>query len=126
MKLRGYILDNNGQPLQDVNVLLPELKTLDGFNVGTTTDANGYYSIDNGSISLLTKVEISIVGFKKVTATVMEIGAKAIQLQEDILQGGEVVVTGKKSSSWSWFWWLLAAGTTYKIVKSYLPEKVVL
>lgn len=55
--LSGHVTDNEGRPLADVNVFIPELAR------GATTDADGHFRLLNLPAQLV-RVEFSFIGYK--------------------------------------------------------------
>jgi len=80
----GVVSDAMG-PLAGANVVVQ------GTTNGTTTDFDGNYTIQAKQGDVL---EITYTGMKKATATVGASNVVNVTMQEDILTGGEVVVTG--------------------------------
>ena len=83
--VKGKVMDENGEPLPGVNVLIK------GTTVGTVTDASGTYNLTlpNGASQLV----FSFIGFatQEIAITQPEID---VLLQQDIQQLQEVVATG--------------------------------
>jgi len=92
----GKVTDiENGQPLIGVNVFFPELSK------GGVTDKNGNYNIQNlpKGKSIL---QFSFVGFKTVHRTIFLHNKNIelnIQMDELVLEGDEVVISGNFSST---------------------------
>ncbi len=94
--LQGRITDaENGEPLPGVNVMLK------GTYYGASTDPDGYYKIPNvkeGTYNL----EISLIGYKVIQQTALEVNDKAkltndYKLQSSALTlGNDIVVIGEK------------------------------
>ena len=80
----GVVSDAIG-PLAGANVVVQ------GTTNGTTTDFDGNYTIQAKQGDVL---EITYTGMKKATVTVGASNVVNVTMQEDILTGGEVVVTG--------------------------------
>jgi hypothetical protein len=83
--VRGKILDEEGQPLPGVNIVVK------GTTIGTVTDAAGNYSITlpNGAKTMVA----SFIGLqaKEIPITQSDID---VHMQQDVTQLNEVVVTG--------------------------------
>lgn len=84
-------ITHNGEPLPGVNISLPDIE------IGSATDANGYYEINNvpeGSYIL----HASYIGFQKVEKEVdISVGETVtidIRMEEGASELGEMVVTG--------------------------------
>ena len=58
MSISGTVVDESGA-LPGANILL-----VDGDNVGTITDSNGKFTLDNSSITSQSKIQISYIGYK--------------------------------------------------------------
>ena len=84
--VKGKVLDNNGQPVAGVAVILS------GTSRGTTTDANGYYVIEVPKIG--STLEFSCLGYKAQKAVVPKSLALDIFLQDDTLEMEAAVVVG--------------------------------
>lgn len=84
LPVKGRVLKDDGQPVQGASVILK------GTNAGTTTDADGNFSISaaNGSV-----IVISSVGFLTQEITVSGSDLK-VQLASDSKSMGEVIVVG--------------------------------
>ncbi|WP_421877544.1 mucoidy inhibitor MuiA family protein [Marinoscillum sp.] len=86
----GRILDETGEPLPGVNVIVK------GTTVGTVTDLDGYYSLTlpNGA----THLSVSFIGYasKELPITSTTINTR---LEPDVQQLQEVVVTGYASAN---------------------------
>jgi TonB-dependent starch-binding outer membrane protein SusC len=83
--VRGVVFDQSGMPLPGVNILIK------GTTVGTVSDANGEFSIDaqDGAVLVFT-----FIGFKSQEVIVNDQDNIRVELQADVSQLGEVVVTG--------------------------------
>lgn len=91
VSVSGTVVDSRSNPIQFASVKLKNA------NLGTTTDANGKFSLTlPGRGGLL---EVSYIGFKSQTVEVSNNAADlTIRLQEDVGHLEEVVVTGLASS----------------------------
>lgn len=92
--LSGIVKDTKGAPLQGVVIEIPDLK------VGTVTDSNGYYILDNlpkGKFIVIA----SQISFSKTTITI-NISGTAHQdfvLNESAVESKEVVITGQSKAT---------------------------
>lgn len=88
--IRGTVTDANGKPIPGANLILV------GTNMGTATGANGSYSFaaEAGDYQLRARV----IGYKTQTADITVSAGETVtqnfQLEEDVLNFDEVVVTG--------------------------------
>lgn len=85
MKLKGTVLDRNGEPIIGATVMVKGLKS------GTVTDLNGTFTIDNLSKGTLV---ISYVGYKTKEESFQGLAPINITLVEDSKSLDEVVVVG--------------------------------
>lgn len=83
--VQGTVIDNNGDPLPGVNVLIV------GTRQGTITDIEGRYTIEASSDDVLS---FSFVGYETMEVSVGTRNTIDITMQEDISQLEEVVVIG--------------------------------
>lgn len=90
-KINGHIKDESGAPLAGVNLIItPEGK-------GTTSDENGYYSLEISSLSADSKLVVRYVGFRSQSLKLSDNEAHLdIVLVEDRLGLEEVVVSGNR------------------------------
>ena len=93
--IEGYIygIDADGvkEPLIGANVILGDS------GVGTTTDANGYFSIDNSEVKA-TDLDFSFIGYETQNFQVTEDGIMDITLSQGVSMG-EVVIKYKKRTT---------------------------
>ncbi|MES2429628.1 MAG: SusC/RagA family TonB-linked outer membrane protein [Bacteroidota bacterium] len=82
-KITGKVTDANGAPLAGISVKIK------GTNIGTSTNADGSYSLEGNSNATL---EFSGIGFENQTATASN-GTASISLSQDTKNLSEVVVT---------------------------------
>ena len=106
VRISGKVTDVEGKGIPDISV------TVRNTTLGTTTDAEGNYSLQTNLKPGTYNIVFSGVGFKAVTQAV-QIGNSAsetanVQLVEDALKMDEVVVTGT------------SAGTTRRQLGSYI------
>lgn len=88
-KISGNVLDDNGEPLLGANVLIT------GSSLGTTTNADGWFSIDyEGSLPLT--LSISMIGMVTKEVQVNSPEVVSVVLSEDILLAQEVVVSASR------------------------------
>lgn len=87
VEIRGRVVDQQGEPLQDVSVLIV------GTTTGTTTKADGSFNItipDNGKVIL----EISNIGYKTTKLAVGKRTEVTVMLELEISGLSDVVVVG--------------------------------
>ncbi|MEO7529899.1 MAG: SusC/RagA family TonB-linked outer membrane protein, partial [Sediminibacterium sp.] len=87
VEIRGRVANHKGEPLQNVSVLIT------GTNIGTTTDADGRFTL-NAPNDKSVEIEISIIGYQK---KIVKVGRQTdlnIMLDDDISGLNEVVVIG--------------------------------
>jgi len=94
--VEGRVVDaEDGTPLPGANVIV------EGTSIGASTNQNGRYRLTDVPTGEATLV-VSYVSYKKATETVtVEAGQTAtvpIELQSNVLESGEVVVTGMRES----------------------------
>jgi len=90
--LQGKITDKSGEPIIGVNIYLPELKT------GASTDAQGFYQIDNLPKHRLS-VQINSVGYKMISE-IIDLSStthKDYVMKESVTEIAEVTVRDKQS-----------------------------
>lgn len=80
----GVVKDNNGNPLSGVSVFIK------GTSRGTTTNANGIFSIDAKKGEIL---DFSMIGYKGTSVTVDDNNNVNIQMEVQATTGAEVIVT---------------------------------
>lgn len=83
-EIRGIVKDDKGAPLSGVSVVVK------GTNKGTTTNADGAFTIDAEPGDI---IEVSMVGFQTTSVTVSNTSALNITLQAADANMSEVVVT---------------------------------
>ena len=121
MQVQGIILDEFGTGIADVNVLVLNpngTKT----TVGTHTDFDGKFSINNAAISsVTTPLQISAVGFKTIVVPVASLVAtkNVITLETDAKMLDGFIGYGKKKG-FNW-WWLLLIPVGYGVYKYATP-----
>ena len=86
LTVSGRVIDTNRETLPGVTVVVK------GTTTGTVTDLNGRYSINVPSEN--TVLTFSFIGFKTYEIAVGNSRVIDIRLEEDLLQLGEVIVTG--------------------------------
>src|SRR5436190_983044 len=106
VQISGRVTDKEGKGIQAISVQVR------GTSFGTTTDANGGYTINAGLKAGTYMIDFSGVGFKSVTQN-LTVGSGTsytsnAQLTDDVLSMDEVVVTGNP------------LGTTRKQLGSYI------
>ena len=118
MRVTGKIIDSTGFPLEGVNISVQETTK------GTITNSFGNFVIDVVPYSTL---NFSYVGLTPVSKVVSSEIPLTIVLQEDPAYSfPEVIVSapGKKESSLTWLWLLLAAAGIYTITKGKKVKEV--
>lgn len=103
-KVSGQVTDSKGNPLPGVGILI------EGTTVGTTTDANGKYTLECPEMKDLALL-FSFVGMKTHREVVGNKSEIAVKLLEEVTEMEEVVVTGiyeRKSESFT------GSATTFK------------
>jgi hypothetical protein len=92
MKIFGQILDIDNSALAYANVAL---KTGDlSSKIGTISDLDGNFELDNDDINEESEFEISYIGYSPQNFKSGELQGKKIKLIEDSYQLDEIVVTG--------------------------------
>lgn len=89
--LEGFVFDkNNGSSLPGVSVYFPDIK------VGTLTDSNGHYFIENLPATPLV-VKVSLLDFKLISETIdlSTQSKKDFQMEESIAELNEIIITGQ-------------------------------
>ena len=84
-KFKGTVIDEKGEPLSFVNVIIK------GTNIGTITNDYGYFELP---VTEDATVVISLLGYKEEQVKVGNKEKLTITLHEDNIALGEVVVTG--------------------------------
>jgi len=91
--VRGKVLDETGEPLPAVTVVLP------GLEIGTFTDAKGVFRLENVPQGSHT-IEFRFVGYRTIRSEirVTESGPPALEvdMEPETLIGDEVIVTGDR------------------------------
>jgi len=92
--LSGIVKDSKGIVLQGVIIEIPDLK------VGTSTDSNGHYFLDNLPAGKFIAIA-SQLSFAKTTITVNISGSTRLDfvLSESAIEGKEVVITGQSKAT---------------------------
>lgn len=99
LTITGKVTDTKGEPLIGASVFVKAL------NLGAATDFNGTYSFEIRKEDVqkqTVELTVTYVGFKKQSVDIVLTGQKLVQnfeLQEDIFQSDEVVVTGIASKT---------------------------
>lgn len=86
----GKVRDEKGDPLPGVNVIIK------GSTVGTSTDANGIYTIEAGKADMLV---FSFIGFKKIEEAVNNRTTIDVVMEEDIKSLDEVIVVAYNTTT---------------------------
>ncbi len=92
--LRGYVKDNKGVTIPGAVVEIPDLK------IGTLTDTNGYYVLDNLPNGRFVVV-VSMISYSRATIS-LNIAGKLQQnfaLDETAVESKEVVITGQSKAT---------------------------
>ncbi len=92
--LSGTVKDNEGRPLQGVVIEIPDMK------VGTTTDSNGFYVLENLQKGKFAVVA-SIISYSRSTIVVNISGETHLdfRLSESAIESHEVVITGQSKAT---------------------------
>ena len=83
--ITGTILDNTGNPLSGVSV------TVKGSQKGTSTDAQGHFSIDANAGDVL---QLSMIGYKAKTVTVGAENNLHVSMELEATMDSEIVIVG--------------------------------
>ncbi len=94
MKIFGSILDENKETLPGANVTLKNTP-----NIGTITDMNGNFILDNPVIGALSKVKVSYMGYEPVILSAGELQGKSIPLKLSNEQLSEVIIPMRKKQT---------------------------
>ncbi|MCJ7552450.1 MAG: carboxypeptidase regulatory-like domain-containing protein, partial [Ignavibacteriaceae bacterium] len=97
--LNGIVLDTEGNPLPNANVIAIHVPS--GTQYGASTRSNGQYNIQNMKIGGPYTITVSYVGFSKETVenTYLNLGQQVrldFELKVEAVAGGEVIVMGEK------------------------------
>lgn len=93
--ISGTVIDEkSGTPLPGVNVMIPSL------NIGTASDLDGDYYIQNIPVGLYS-IEVGMIGYTKVTVNdvrvIMDQTMRInFSLQEQVIEGQEITVTAER------------------------------
>lgn len=84
----------NNEPLSNASIYFPDLK------MGTTTNAEGVYKIDNLPTTILL-VQVSMVGYKVITENIdlSKTNHKDFIMEEAVTELNEIVITGLSKST---------------------------
>ena len=98
--LSGLVQDTDGNPLPGANIIAIHIPS--GTQYGTTSRSNGQYNIQNMRVGGPYTVTVSFVGYRKeiVENINLNLGQELrldFQLEEQVIEGAEVVVTGGKN-----------------------------
>lgn len=102
IEIKGTVLDkDSNQPIEYATVLIADNKTLKPIK-GTTTDANGYFSLNTTANNFY--IEVSFIGYKKglfnkPSKTDALIDLKTIYLEQDLESLSEVTIIAEKSTT---------------------------
>ncbi|HEX9006785.1 MAG TPA: carboxypeptidase-like regulatory domain-containing protein, partial [Bacteroidota bacterium] len=99
--INGRVVDKNGDPLPGVNVVA--LHTPSGTVYGTTTRADGRYTVPGLRVGGPYTVTATLVGYQKQTRTGINLQLSQtldlnFTLAEEAVQAAEVVITGERAS----------------------------
>lgn len=97
MKIFGQVLDTGNEPMAFANITII---TGDNANkMGTQSDLDGKFVLENDSISLESQFRISYIGYKPTFRKASELQGQKIKLADDVEELQEVVINvGKKPS----------------------------
>jgi len=85
---KGIIIDKNRQPIAGATIF-------SGSDSGTSSNANGQFQLQ---INIPARVQVSYIGYKTRIIIISQVNSKmdTVILNEEILNNGQVVVTGNK------------------------------
>ena len=86
MIVKGRVTDDKGLPIPGVNIVIVE------YNNGTITDADGYYELHVPEANV--NLSFTFIGFEKQTIALEGQAELNVQLQTEVSEIGDVVVTG--------------------------------
>jgi len=94
-KLAGRVTDNKGEPMPGANVIIQQT------TLGAASDIEGYYSIINVRPGIYS-IRVGSIGYQskiieKVRVSSDQTTTLNIELNEEVFQGQEVIITAKKS-----------------------------
>ena len=99
--MSGIVSDNENNPLPSANVIAVHVPT--GTQYGASTRENGQYNIQYMKVGGPYTVTVSYVGYTKaiIENIYLELGQERrldVQLSAQVIEGGEVVVTGERNA----------------------------
>ena len=123
MKIFGQVLDTGNEPMAFANITII---TGDSANkMGTQSDLDGKFVLENASISPESQFRISYIGYKPTFRKASELQGQKIKLADDVEELQEVVVNvGKKPSNASTKP-AVTASTKQKFVQHLKDHKIV-
>jgi hypothetical protein len=123
MKIFGQVLDTGNEPMAFANITII---TGDSANkMGTQSDLDGKFVLENASISPESQFRISYIGYKPTFRKASELQGQKIKLADDVEELQEVVVNvGKKPSNASTKL-AVTASTKQKFVQHLKDHKIV-
>ncbi len=83
--ITGSVIDNDGKPLSGVSI------SVKGTKKGTSTDAQGHFSIDVNSGDIL---QISMIGYKTKSVTIGSGNNISVTLEQEATLDSEIVIVG--------------------------------
>lgn len=114
----GYVYDEFGNPLSDVNVFLEGnvLSVSKNVSIGSATNSKGFFSIPN--VPFNTTINVSHIGFEKHSYSHRNSMPVKVVLVSKTETLDEVLLTNKKTNAFAWFLGAIAFGTIiYKVTK---------
>jgi hypothetical protein len=123
MKIFGQVLDTGNEPMAFANVTI--ITGANANKMGTQSDLDGNFVLENASISPESQFRISYIGYKPTFRKASELQGQKIKLADDVEELQEVVVNvGKKPSNASTKP-AVTASTKQKFVKHLQDHKVI-
>lgn len=89
--INGYVYDlESAEPLEMANI------TVKGTQQGTSSDENGFFSLEVAGKAEVT-IQISFIGYKTIEMNVMPgTGSLQLNLERDVIMGAEVVISASR------------------------------
>jgi hypothetical protein len=98
MKIFGQVLDTGNEPMAFANVTI--ITGANANKMGTQSDLDGNFVLENASISPESQFRISYIGYKPTFRKASELQGQKIKLADDVEELQEVVINvGKKPSN---------------------------
>lgn len=123
MKIFGQVLDTNNEPMAFANITI--ITGANANKMGTQSDLDGNFVLENDSISPESQFRISYIGYKPTFRKASELQGQKIKLADDVEELQEVVINvGKKPSNASTKP-AVTASTKQKFVQHLQEHKVI-